>query len=577
METCVQFVRGPQGWGWFYPRKFATTLNYSLTGDDTGRKTFRDVPDIDGDRDKYDILTWDVQPGNCIVFHMKALHGAPADPSLSLRRRVVSTRWVGDDAVLAERPWEVSPPITGEFGKSPHQLQGGFRGRVRQGNGAFDKWQGDQESSTDTYEEAEAVKRYATYTSADRTYPGGASGRNEASSRRSLCSFIRSHQSLMAAGIAVLLSLIAVGFAPLTFMNKEEIIQLSTTVDDLKRNQDDMSTTIDDLMRNQDDMSTTVDALMRDQDDMPTTLDDLKRNQDDMSATVDALKSNQNDMSTTVDALKRDQDDLSTTVDALKRDQDDMFTTVEAFMRNQDEISTTFDYLKSNQEDMSTTVEASKRDQDDMSTTVDTLKCNQNDMSTTVDASKHEISMTLLSCPEGYAEFRGICYKAFKSLKSFRDAAVACGKDGGTLAMPGDAETNAFLISLYRSVSNQAFWFGLHDQREEGSFEWVDGSALGTYSSWAPTQPDNVWGSEDCVLYESFWYDKWYDSRCNWEFYFICQAVPENRTLLDFQGGAPLGKGMFLPQLGDAPPEMVWLSGIGDVPPTPPPARGIGR
>eukprot|EP00058_Branchiostoma_floridae_P027272 XP_002612763.1 hypothetical protein BRAFLDRAFT_97256 [Branchiostoma floridae] len=113
METCVQFVRGSQGWGWFCPRKFATTLNYSLTGGDTGSKTFRDVPDIDGDRDKYDILTWDVQPGDCIVFHMKTLHGAPANPSLSLRRRVVSTRWVGDDAVLAERPWEVSPPITG--------------------------------------------------------------------------------------------------------------------------------------------------------------------------------------------------------------------------------------------------------------------------------------------------------------------------------------------------------------------------------------------------------------------------------------------------------------------------------
>ncbi|XP_035681378.1 probable phytanoyl-CoA dioxygenase isoform X1 [Branchiostoma floridae] len=113
METCVQFVRGSQGWGWFYPRKFATTLNYSLTGGDTGSKTFRDVPDIDGDRNKYDILTWDVQPGDCIVFHMKTLHGAPANPSLSLRRRVVSTRWVGDDAVLAERPWEVSPPITG--------------------------------------------------------------------------------------------------------------------------------------------------------------------------------------------------------------------------------------------------------------------------------------------------------------------------------------------------------------------------------------------------------------------------------------------------------------------------------
>eukprot|EP00058_Branchiostoma_floridae_P010688 XP_002596176.1 hypothetical protein BRAFLDRAFT_66093 [Branchiostoma floridae] len=34
----------------------------------------------------------------------------------------------------------------------------------------------------------------------------------------------------------------------------------------------------------------------------------------------------------------------------------------------------------------------------------------------------------------------------------------------------------------------------------------------------------------------------------------------ENRTLLDFQGGAPLGKGMFLPQLGGAPPEMFGMS-----------------
>ncbi|XP_078682522.1 putative phytanoyl-CoA dioxygenase [Branchiostoma floridae x Branchiostoma belcheri] len=112
METCVQFVRGSQGWGWFFPRKFATTLNYGLTGDDTSGKVFRDVPDIDGDRDNYDILTWDVQPGDCIVFHMKTLHGAPANTAQT-PRRVVSTRWLGDDAVLAPRPWEVSPPITG--------------------------------------------------------------------------------------------------------------------------------------------------------------------------------------------------------------------------------------------------------------------------------------------------------------------------------------------------------------------------------------------------------------------------------------------------------------------------------
>jgi len=91
--------------------------------------------------------------------------------------------------------------------------------------------------------------------------------------------------------------------------------------------------------------------------------------------------------------------------------------------------------------------------------------------------------------------FRGICYNAFETHETFRDAAAECGKDGGTLAMPRDAETNDFLVSLFVSRVKGNLWFGLHDQREEGSFEWVDGSALGTYSSWYLGQPDNRYGN----------------------------------------------------------------------------------
>ncbi|XP_035664488.1 plasminogen-like [Branchiostoma floridae] len=90
----------------------------------------------------------------------------------------------------------------------------------------------------------------------------------------------------MAAGIVVLLSLVAVGLAPLTFINKEEISELSTAFNALKREQDEMSTTVDALKRNQDDMrqlSTTVDSLKRD-------FDASKRRQDDLSTTVNALK-----------------------------------------------------------------------------------------------------------------------------------------------------------------------------------------------------------------------------------------------------------------------------------------------
>ena len=39
------------------------------------------------------------------------LHGAPANTSPMLRRRVFSARWVGDDAVFIDRKGKGSPPF----------------------------------------------------------------------------------------------------------------------------------------------------------------------------------------------------------------------------------------------------------------------------------------------------------------------------------------------------------------------------------------------------------------------------------------------------------------------------------
>eukprot|EP00058_Branchiostoma_floridae_P015261 XP_002600749.1 hypothetical protein BRAFLDRAFT_83492 [Branchiostoma floridae] len=240
---------------------------------------------------------------------------------------------------------------------------------------------------------------------ADRTYPGGESGRG------ALCSFIRSHHSCMIAGIAVLLSLLAVGLAPLTFINKEEISQLTTTFD----------------------------------------------------------------------AFKRDQDGMSTTVDALKRDLD-----------------------------------------------------KERNRTAALEQRLHEMSKT-----PGYTMWNETCYMVFNTRKTVSDAAATCHEDGGTLAMPRDAETDAFLISLVKqfvwSVLDRGywgFWFGLHDRREEGSFEWVDGSALGAYNNWGRGQPDNRGGKEDCVFYETIENitgTDWTDYRCSAQLRFICQAAPGDK------------------------------------------------
>ncbi|XP_035663427.1 lactose-binding lectin l-2-like [Branchiostoma floridae] len=131
---------------------------------------------------------------------------------------------------------------------------------------------------------------------------------------------------------------------------------------------------------------------------------------------------------------------------------------------------------------LTTIVDALKRDQDvkrKLSATVDTLK------------RIREMSKTKGPCYSGYTVFRGICYKVYSTPKSFGDAAAFCRQHGGTLAMPRDAETNTFLLSLFKPGQ---FWFGL---RKEGRFKWLDGSALGTYNYWAPGQPNNEGGNQD--------------------------------------------------------------------------------
>ncbi|KAI8483386.1 hypothetical protein Bbelb_388490 [Branchiostoma belcheri] len=131
-----------------------------------------------------------------------------------------------------------------------------------------------------------------------------------------------------------------------------------------------------------------------------------------------------------------------------------------------------------------------------------------------------------VACHRGYTAWRGNCYKVFTTPKNFKEAAATCREEGGTLAMPRDAATNDFLISLMPSSMAFAHWIGLHDQRKEESFEWMDGSTLGKYNSWAPSQPKKrFWGNDfDCVAYNSG-KPKWWDFPCNLRLRFICQVA----------------------------------------------------
>ncbi|XP_019633214.1 PREDICTED: collagen alpha-1(I) chain-like [Branchiostoma belcheri] len=99
---------------------------------------------------------------------------------------------------------------------------------------------------------------------------------------------------------------------------------------------------------------------------------------------------------------------------------------------------------------------------------------------------------------------KGICYKVFNTLWNFSKATATCRRDGGTLVMPRDAETNDLLISLYKAAISRGsgFWLGLSHEREEGVFEWADGSRIGVYTLWSPHEPKkgNFVDHKDCCV-----------------------------------------------------------------------------
>jgi ectoine hydroxylase-related dioxygenase (phytanoyl-CoA dioxygenase family) len=97
---AVEFIAGSHRWGVNYrPTPFHKGHQAKFTSSD-----LTEIPDIDAERSKYDIRSWTMEPGDCLVFHAMIVHGAPGNDTPGARRRGLSLRYTGDDARYDPRP-----------------------------------------------------------------------------------------------------------------------------------------------------------------------------------------------------------------------------------------------------------------------------------------------------------------------------------------------------------------------------------------------------------------------------------------------------------------------------------------
>lgn len=105
-ERTLEFIAGSHLWGKrFRPQRFdGQPLNEN--------DGLEEVPNIDSNRGDYNIVGWELAPGDAVAFDFRTLHGAPANHSASAQRRAFSLRLVGDDIRFVRRQGiDTSPPF----------------------------------------------------------------------------------------------------------------------------------------------------------------------------------------------------------------------------------------------------------------------------------------------------------------------------------------------------------------------------------------------------------------------------------------------------------------------------------
>lgn len=116
--SALEFVKGSHLDDVYYlPEAFGTEGN----GNDdwiaegskgTTGKTAR-CPDIEANRDQFDIIGYDLEAGDALIFSAWTLHGARGNGSSKQARMALSTRWLGDDVRWDPRPG-TDPTVTQE-------------------------------------------------------------------------------------------------------------------------------------------------------------------------------------------------------------------------------------------------------------------------------------------------------------------------------------------------------------------------------------------------------------------------------------------------------------------------------
>ena len=96
---AMEFIKGSHLWNkWYQPENFAPGVSKPYEQN----PEFEKIPDIESNRDEYDIVSFDMNPGDLLAFHALVVHGSGGNHSRKLRRRGYAVRYTGEEVFYSK-------------------------------------------------------------------------------------------------------------------------------------------------------------------------------------------------------------------------------------------------------------------------------------------------------------------------------------------------------------------------------------------------------------------------------------------------------------------------------------------
>ena len=112
-KNCLSFVPGSHCFKSVFNQK-----NFGeLTGNPKDQVDFSKVadeefPDINADPKRYGVVCWELQPGDCIAFNGRTMHGGSGKLDSDTNLKVFTTKWLGDDVRVKFRNYGMDPDFS---------------------------------------------------------------------------------------------------------------------------------------------------------------------------------------------------------------------------------------------------------------------------------------------------------------------------------------------------------------------------------------------------------------------------------------------------------------------------------